>query len=609
MIKRTFHPGLSTEKTPLMLQGHIRYITDNPYRLLALPSSTAQRQLRNEAAQAEKARKVGLASPAGLAEAFGEAELDRVAEIALAIAADPIRRTVYRLFWPFQPVDVARTGHGPADWTFTARDPSGEPAYCRKQRLFLENWFKCAATGGTTYLQASITHLTELYTDEDCDEYLVGLLAMDGDESADNLGNVGAAFNEAVVATLSMALRHGLSIDVAPQDACDILRNATSTGLPAELVEKAVYAELVPVGNEEAASVQRATQSLLASIDANGWPAAQAEFDPTRANRLHWLGTIASGLHPSSSDWTLAAVTYDEALAREMRAVALALALEQDDLGGAVTLLSDALRYRIGSEFRSLLEDDLRQLCGAVLTSEQAAQFKAAWAAAKPVASTPTMFTLNGFGTRLYGWSRFPGREGWRYATLYFTVLFIPICPIKRYVVSDAPSGGYYFHAAAPFTNAHKIHLWTGLALIAWFFLSITLFSNSPTPRSTTEAEPSHSGSYAAQAVADSESTTSESGITLLKEEIERDEADLDKLRKDLTREGNSLISMKANIARKRTKLDHADKAIVDQFNAIVDEYNNSSDKFQKATKEFNASVERYNAKLKRLREIRAARK
>lgn len=62
----------------------------------------------------------------------------------------------------------------------------------------------------------------------------------------------------------------------------------------------------------------------------------------------------------------------------------------------------------------------------------------------EPVGSPPSMFTLNGVGTRLYG--RADQRPDGSYvSTLCFCVLFIPVLPLTSYRVVDAEGGGYYF--------------------------------------------------------------------------------------------------------------------------------------------------------------------
>ena len=64
-------------------------------------------------------------------------------------------------------------------------------------------------------------------------------------------------------------------------------------------------------------------------------------------------------------------------------------------------------------------------------------------------AGAPTMYTLNGVGSMLYGGYQ-SGEDGLHVATLWFTILFVPFFPISAYLVSKAEEGGYYFFGKVP---------------------------------------------------------------------------------------------------------------------------------------------------------------
>lgn len=68
-----------------------------------------------------------------------------------------------------------------------------------------------------------------------------------------------------------------------------------------------------------------------------------------------------------------------------------------------------------------------------------------------PVAKPPTMYTVNGIGTKLYGQSQ-PAADGTHIATLWIVLLFIPIWPLGSYLVAPAEGRGWYFLAKAPFS-------------------------------------------------------------------------------------------------------------------------------------------------------------
>lgn len=76
---------------------------------------------------------------------------------------------------------------------------------------------------------------------------------------------------------------------------------------------------------------------------------------------------------------------------------------------------------------------------------------------AEPVESAPTLWTLNGIGTKVYGEDQFDSLTGLYLKTLYFTFFWIPIFPIRRYLVRSM-GDEYQFFAKVDLGNFH--HWW-----------------------------------------------------------------------------------------------------------------------------------------------------
>jgi hypothetical protein len=90
----------------------------------------------------------------------------------------------------------------------------------------------------------------------------------------------------------------------------------------------------------------------------------------------------------------------------------------------------------------------------------------------KAVKNAPSLHTINGVGTALYSLGvKYPPNPELQLATLYFVFLFIPIIPLKRYLVRPAPGGGWYFHASLRFGIVQWVHLGVIVALALAFFL------------------------------------------------------------------------------------------------------------------------------------------
>jgi hypothetical protein len=67
-----------------------------------------------------------------------------------------------------------------------------------------------------------------------------------------------------------------------------------------------------------------------------------------------------------------------------------------------------------------------------------------------PLNKAPTMHTINGIGTRLYGNSE-PAADGTYISTLFFTVVFLPIYPFSpQYLVRSAGGNSYQFFGYVP---------------------------------------------------------------------------------------------------------------------------------------------------------------
>lgn len=89
-----------------------------------------------------------------------------------------------------------------------------------------------------------------------------------------------------------------------------------------------------------------------------------------------------------------------------------------------------------------------------------------------PISSAPSLHTINGIGTTMYGSTDHDPASGSYLSTYYFVFFAIPIFPISRYRV--IPTGnGYRFLGKATLRTFDKWHIAISLGLIAWMFLSM----------------------------------------------------------------------------------------------------------------------------------------
>ena len=68
----------------------------------------------------------------------------------------------------------------------------------------------------------------------------------------------------------------------------------------------------------------------------------------------------------------------------------------------------------------------------------------------RPLGSVPSMHTVNGIGTTIYGRVEADEEAGTYVATHWFVFLFVPVLPLGQYLVSDAGASTYRFYGRVP---------------------------------------------------------------------------------------------------------------------------------------------------------------
>ena len=89
----------------------------------------------------------------------------------------------------------------------------------------------------------------------------------------------------------------------------------------------------------------------------------------------------------------------------------------------------------------------------------------------EPIDEAPSLHTINGIGTSLYGHS--DEMNGTYVATLCLCFLFIPLIPLGRYRVSSYDGKHYRFYGKLPLTTANMIHAAIGFVAIGYVLMHI----------------------------------------------------------------------------------------------------------------------------------------
>ncbi len=85
----------------------------------------------------------------------------------------------------------------------------------------------------------------------------------------------------------------------------------------------------------------------------------------------------------------------------------------------------------------------------------------------KPVASPPSLFTINGIGVTMYGRRDYDAATGTYIKTRCFCIIFIPIFPLDSYRVADAKPRGWYFFGKEKGSGFASAVRWCMLTLVA----------------------------------------------------------------------------------------------------------------------------------------------
>jgi hypothetical protein len=154
--------------------------------------------------------------------------------------------------------------------------------------------------------------------------------------------------------------------------------------------------------------------------------------------------------------------TYQEA--RNLMAVtllhcAVSYGNETSKWAPCVTLLEKALELAADNKLRQKLRENLATVQSNLNSLGDV----------EPIASAPSLSSINGIGFTLYGSTDKNPSNGSYMATYYFIFFFVPIFPIARYRVIPT-GGGYRFLGKGPLRTFDKFHIAITIGLLILVF-------------------------------------------------------------------------------------------------------------------------------------------
>ncbi|MBI2843349.1 MAG: hypothetical protein HYX78_08110 [Armatimonadetes bacterium] len=293
--------GIVSDDTNQELRA-IRYMADNPFRVLGIGSATLQNELRRRADSAAQAAKVGLAPPPALHAMFGDEDVTRCADVVRRISTNPKLRTIYRLFWPFEYWDgcLASDAESNREWLV-----SSVQEFHRTQRLFLASWYQFEISLDLLSLEQAFESFVELYEDSLCDSYLSALLEDEEQNDMDALGVVYEAQDEVTKHLLSTATRRvvGLWESGSIVKAVELLESIIESRFDDDEIDKALLHEVQPAGNREMEKLQACLGRDSSSIAGSDYA--------DRAKNLKSIAHILQDRLSTSADWISVAEEYE----------------------------------------------------------------------------------------------------------------------------------------------------------------------------------------------------------------------------------------------------------------------------------------------------------
>lgn len=574
-----------------------RNVTDNPYRALGVGSSTLFAALRRKADGAARAASVGLAADVPQQDVFGTIDLSELSSAVRSLDNNPARRTVLRIFWPLSEASIPLlVDGGPIR---RSELPDEEVA----QLLFLFSWYAFLEDGSPEGATRALVLWQDLYSMDSMDARLVDLLVQEDAVGEDQ------AFQIVVEAQKTVALHILERVAMAAAAAMDAGDAEKAAKLAKTLLDSPIDDDLeeqalVPLGE----CGQRLQEQVLNLIrEMPDWRLGQSTAVPEEVEQLAKLGEVLSDRHPAATDWTTTAKRWRTAQCWRMRQESLRLNNERQNSSAALNVAQEALRLSGDPEQQAKLREDIAALIKIVEEEKKHKAFDGILA----ITSAPSLSTVNGIGTKLYGNEPFAPDSRFHFAVLYFVLLFVPVFPLTRYLVEDGEQGGWRFLGKTRWTTSMKVHLAASCIAIAVVWISLanqplgSAASSSasgyrPTTRLNQPTNPANEQQEIGTLNPSQGDLARTTLVSALETELTERKAEIERLDEVIAKSGDHLDANRHSLESLGARIELNDpdpysQNEIDDHNAMVDEY-------ERLRAGFNVSVQQHNDTLEERR-------
>jgi len=539
------------------------FVSDNPFRILCVCSGTDYASLRRKADSAARAASVGIVEDVPLAEVFGAPDLSEAASLVRSLDRDLERRCAFRLMWPL-------SDEGVRGLLGDRETADNLPLEEQEQLIFIVAWQSFLIEPSPETVSNTLADWGTLARSAELSARLQTLLISEDSLSESDAHNV--------VQSAQSMLEHfvrericseAVSLWESGEIACgiDILKELLSGTASDEDTLDSSLSPIVELAHRLQARVEEVTG------DIPDWHQGDPTATPDEVAHLQELGTLLDQRNPAARGWRKAANEWRMALVWQMRAESLRLN-HADRNAEALAVTLQALEMAIAPEQKAKLQEDAEEI-GHILKNEQVAD---AYKGIEPIGAAPSMSTINGIGTKLYGNTPFPPDPRRHFAILYFTVAFIPVFPIKRYLVAPGGGNSWHFFGQTGWTKWMKIHLIASLICIAAGCLWV---ANSPPSRS------SYSGS----------SSYDQPSVDPRDQELDTMKAEIESQNSQLGADETSIKDERAALVKLGDKIDKAspdlsNKKAVHDFKVLIQSYEDREKTFNERVRKHNAMVQ-----------------
>ncbi len=341
------------------------------------------------------------------------------------------------------------------------------------------------------------------------------------------------------------------------------------------------------------------------SVLAEGRQEILREQDKAEHNRplcQAMLARFRSEVQPAMQT-ALAAMPADHPAAKELRAET-ALRLNSiatdftwaDEFGISLQLRQEALSIAVNTDAVDSISQGIAQV-------SEAARQERMFRELIPVKNTPGLSTINGIGGKLYGSSEHDASTGSFATTYYFTFLYFPIIPLRRYRVTQ-DGNSYRFLGRLPLRKFDKWHIGIASSLILIAVLYGMATSNSGTPSQQSTYQASAPGTT-------SDASSSSAARSDLKAQIDAGRTRIDTLKQELEPVANEMGTLKTQIQDLDSQIKTLDdqkssgeSIDIDDYNSKVNRYNGLISRRKSLYTEHQASFDEYQELMKKDNEL-----